>query len=259
MQLRQGRSLWLPTLPYQRTNRYAVVGVTQVFYLFCLCIGYTNGYEVVSAIPAFIFLRPRIGHTNRYMVVSVIPVFVILHPHIGYTNRYAVDGVMSAFVLLRLRISHINRYAIVGAMPVFVLLYPHIGYTNSYPVDGAKLVFHLLCLRIGHTNGYAVVGTTPLICAWTVMGCLLSRTLYIIRCIAVSNEMGFIDRIYQTPKLTNSQRISLPSPLGEGLGVRLFLLYSGIITTSTLFPCDINWCATNCCRRWGVMFCSSAR
>ena len=46
--------------------------------------------------------------------------------------------------------------------------------------------------------------------------------VYIIRCVAVSNEMGFIDRIYQTPKLTNSQHISLPSPLGEGLGVRLF-------------------------------------
>ena len=25
--LRQGRSLWLPTLPYQKTNRYAVVGI----------------------------------------------------------------------------------------------------------------------------------------------------------------------------------------------------------------------------------------
>ena len=34
--------------------------------------------------------------------------------------------------------------------------------------------------------------------------------------------MEFIGRIYQTIKLTNSQRISLPSPLGEGLGVRLF-------------------------------------
>ena len=30
--------------------------------------------------------------------------------------------------------------------------------------------------------------------------------------------MVFIGRIYQTIKLTNSQRISLPSPLGEGLG-----------------------------------------
>ena len=26
---RQGRSLWLPTLPYQRTNRYAVVSAKQ--------------------------------------------------------------------------------------------------------------------------------------------------------------------------------------------------------------------------------------
>ena len=102
------------------------------------------------------------------------------------------------FYLLRLRISHINRYAIVGAMPVFVLLYPHIGYTNSYPVDGAKLVFHLLCLRIGHTNGYAVVGTTPLICAWAVMKCLLSRTLYIIMCVAVWKEMVFVGRTSNT-------------------------------------------------------------
>ena len=178
MQLRQGRSLWLPTLPYQRTNPYAVVGAK--------------------------------------------PTFVLLHPHIGYTNSYAVDGVMSAFVLLRHRIGYTNRYAVVGAMPVFVLLYPHIGYTNSYAVDGAKLVSYLLRPRISHTNGYAVVGTTPLICAWAVMKCLLSRTIYIIRCIAVSNEMGFIGKIHQPSKLTNSQRISLPSPLGEGLGVRLF-------------------------------------
>ena len=75
-----------------------------------------------------------------------------------------------------------------------------------------------------------------------------------------------VDGIYQTPKLRNSQSIPLPSPLGEGLGVRpvwaggeAFSLYSGIITTSTLFPCAINCCATNCCRRWGVMFCSSVR
>ena len=107
MQLRQGRSLWLPTLPFQKTNRYAVDGAKLVFYL--------------------------------------------LSHRIGYTNRYAV----------------------VGAMPVFVLLYPHIGYTNSYAVDGAKLVSYLLRPRISHTNGYAVVGTTPLICAWTVIGCLL--------------------------------------------------------------------------------------
>ena len=170
----------------------------------------------------FHLLCLRIGYPNHYAAVGAMPTFVLLHPHIRYTNRYAVDGVMPAFVLLRLRISHINRYAVVGAMPVFVLLYPHIGYTNSYAVDGAKLVSYLLRPRISHTNGYAVVGTTPLICAWAVMSCLLSRTLYIIRCVAVWKEMGFIDRIYQTPKLTNSQRISLPSPLGEGLGVRLF-------------------------------------
>ena len=34
--LRQGRSLSLPTLPYQRTNRYAVVGATQATIVPCL-------------------------------------------------------------------------------------------------------------------------------------------------------------------------------------------------------------------------------
>ena len=107
-------------------------------------------------------------------------------------------------------------------MPVFVLFCPHIGYPNHYAAIGPIQAFYLLRSRISHTNSYAVVGTTPLICAWAVMSCLLPRTLYIIRCVAVWKEMVFVDRIYQTPKLTNSQRISLPSPLGEGLGVRLF-------------------------------------
>ena len=38
---RQGRSLSLPTLPYQQTNRYAVDGVTGVLYnANTYCIGY---------------------------------------------------------------------------------------------------------------------------------------------------------------------------------------------------------------------------
>ena len=185
----------------------------------------------------FYLLLLRISYPNHSVVVSVIPVFVLLHPHIFHTNRHEVVNAILALVLLCLRIGHTNRHEVVSAIPAFVLLR----------------------LRIGHTNRPVVVGTTPLICAWAVMKCLLPRILYIIRCIAVWKEMAFVGRIYQTPKLTNSQRISLPSPLGEGLGVRLFPSYSGIITTSTLFPCAINWCATNCCRRWGVMFCSSAR
>ncbi|EEX53220.1 hypothetical protein HMPREF6745_1293 [Prevotella sp. oral taxon 472 str. F0295] len=50
MQLRQGRSLWLPTLPYQRTNRYAVDGVMPAFVLLHPRICYTNSYEVIGAI-----------------------------------------------------------------------------------------------------------------------------------------------------------------------------------------------------------------
>ena len=67
------------------------------------------------------------------------------------TNVYEVDGVRPTFVSFRLCIGYINRYAVVSVIPVFVIL--------------------RLC--IGYTNRYAVVGTTPLICAWTVMGCLL--------------------------------------------------------------------------------------
>ena len=96
MKLRQGRSLWLPTLPYQQTNRYAVDGAKLVFYL----------------------LRLRISHINRYAVVGAMPVFVLLYPHIGYTNSYPVDGAKLVSYLLRPRISHTNGYAVVGTTPL---------------------------------------------------------------------------------------------------------------------------------------------
>jgi len=99
-----------------------------------------------------------------------MPVFHLLHPRIGYTNSYEVVSAIPAFVSLGLSISQTNRYA----------------------VDGTKLVFHLLRPRIGHTNHPVVVGTTPLICAWAVMSCLLSRILYIIRCVAVWKGMVFV-------------------------------------------------------------------
>ena len=136
-QPRQGRSLWLPTLPYQQTNRYAVVGV----------------------IPTFVSFRFCIGYANRYAVDGTKPVLVSFRLCIGYINRYAVTSVMPVFVSFRLRISHTNRYA----------------------VDGAKPVLVSFCLCIGYINCYAVVGTTPLICAWTVMGCLLFWISYIIK------------------------------------------------------------------------------
>ena len=59
---RQGRSLSLPTLPFQRTNRYAVVGSMQMFFL----------------------LQTRINHANRCAVVSAINVVYDLY----LLNRY---------------------------------------------------------------------------------------------------------------------------------------------------------------------------
>ena len=71
--LRQGRSLSLPTLPYQQTNRYAVDGAKPVLVSFRLCIGYTNRYVVTNVMPVFVSLRLRISHTNRYAVVGTTP------------------------------------------------------------------------------------------------------------------------------------------------------------------------------------------
>ncbi|KDR51233.1 hypothetical protein HMPREF1991_02685 [Hoylesella loescheii DSM 19665 = JCM 12249 = ATCC 15930] len=50
---RQGRSLWLPTLPSQQTNRYAVVGSMQMLFLLPAHINHANRYAVVGEIQAF--------------------------------------------------------------------------------------------------------------------------------------------------------------------------------------------------------------
>ena len=73
IKLRQGRSLSLPTLPYQRTNRYAVDGAKLVFHLLHPRIGYPNHYAAIGAIQAFYLLRSRISHTNSYVVVGTTP------------------------------------------------------------------------------------------------------------------------------------------------------------------------------------------
>ena len=83
-QPRQGRSLSLPTLPYQKTNRYAVDGVKLVFVFFCVCISQANRYAVDGAKPVLVSHRLRISHTNRYAVVRVIPTFVSFRFCIGW-------------------------------------------------------------------------------------------------------------------------------------------------------------------------------
>ena len=51
---RQGRPLSLPTLPFQKINRYAVDGSMQMLFLLQTHINHTNRYAVVSAKQAFI-------------------------------------------------------------------------------------------------------------------------------------------------------------------------------------------------------------
>ena len=65
------------SLPYQRANRYAVVGAKPVLVSFRLYIGYINRYAVVSVIPVFVILRLCIGYTNHYAVVGTTPLICV--------------------------------------------------------------------------------------------------------------------------------------------------------------------------------------
>ena len=90
---RQGRSLWLPTLPSQRTNRYAVVGSMQMSFYF----------KLVSNLPSLL---------GRWLNTDV----VLLQTRINHANRYSVDGSMQMLFFLQTRINHVNRYAVDGSM-----------------------------------------------------------------------------------------------------------------------------------------------
>ena len=91
---RQGRSLPLPTLPFQQINRYAVDGSIQMLFL----------------------LQTRINHANRYTVDGSMQMLFLLQTRINHANRYAVDGSMQMLFLLQTRINHANCYAVDGSM-----------------------------------------------------------------------------------------------------------------------------------------------
>ena len=67
---RQGRSLSLPTLPFQKTNRYAVVGAKQMLFLLQTRINHANCNAVVGPMQMLFLLQTRINHVNRYAVVG---------------------------------------------------------------------------------------------------------------------------------------------------------------------------------------------
>jgi len=54
---RQGRSLSLPTLPIQRTNRYAVDGSMQMLFLLPTHINHANRYAVVGSIQMLFYSK----------------------------------------------------------------------------------------------------------------------------------------------------------------------------------------------------------
>ena len=60
---RQGRSLSLPTLPFQKTNRYAVDGAMQMLLLLPTRINHVNCYAIVGAINVVydLYLLNRYG------------------------------------------------------------------------------------------------------------------------------------------------------------------------------------------------------
>ena len=94
---RQGRSLWLPTLPFQRTNRYAVDGAKQMLFL----------------------LQTRINHVSRYSVDGSMLMFFLLQTRINHANRSSVVGEISGSYILYL----LKTYAILSCTRIFVWPY----------------------------------------------------------------------------------------------------------------------------------------
>ena len=68
---RQGRSLWLPTLPFQKTNRYAVVGSIQMLFLLQTRINHANRCAEFGSMQMLFLLQTRINHANCYSVVAI--------------------------------------------------------------------------------------------------------------------------------------------------------------------------------------------
>ena len=94
---RQGRSLWLPTLPFQKTNRYAVDGAKQMLFL----------------------LQTRINHVSRYSVDGSMLMFFLLQTRINHANRSSVVGEISGSCILYL----LKKYAILSCTRIFVWPY----------------------------------------------------------------------------------------------------------------------------------------
>ena len=67
---RQGRSLSLPTLPFQKTNRYAVDGSMQMLFLLQTHINHVNKYAVDGSILMLFLLQTCINYANHHAVVS---------------------------------------------------------------------------------------------------------------------------------------------------------------------------------------------
>ena len=103
---RQGRSLSLPTLPFQQTNRYAVVGAKQMLFLLQTHINHVNRYAVVGSMQMLFLLQTRINHSSCYAVVGSMQMLFLLQTRINHVNRYAVGGSINVVYVLCL----LNRY-----------------------------------------------------------------------------------------------------------------------------------------------------
>ena len=73
---RQGRSLSLPTLPFQKTNRYAVVGATSLTYIY-ICrykfVVISNSYIISKIGMRLVYVLGQV----RMQVEAIIHVFGI--------------------------------------------------------------------------------------------------------------------------------------------------------------------------------------
>ena len=99
---RQGRSLSLPTLPFQQTNRYAVVSSMQMLFLFQTRINHANHYAVDGSMQMLFLLQTRINHSSCYAVVGSVQMFFLLQTRINHSNYYVVVGSMQMLFYFKL-------------------------------------------------------------------------------------------------------------------------------------------------------------
>ena len=139
---RQGRSLSLPTLPYQKTNRYAVVGEMQT----------ANRYASIKPLAWSSPLKVQLRCSSRRNA-SVI----LLQTHIQSRQTLCDNGRNASVVFPQTRVQSRQTPCGNGQNTSVALLQTHIQSRQQPCGCGRNASDALLQTHINHANSYAVV------------------------------------------------------------------------------------------------------